>query len=617
MSVGHVQRGSNGHVVRDKSGHVVRQGAPQTFRVDIRLTCYVYAQQLTASPLPPPVAFDTASRSYYFVDNSVIFLGIPQAVATINKTLILNRASVCIDPPLCLGSPGEAGCPKFAQLSDCITYSYTTYDQGITTDRDPQGFPYIAQDVQVNFSTGGILGVPTTAISYLPGSDGKYVATFPSQINFINDSNYSYGPTVDNFFTLNTSTGAIGTVDGSGPITCVEIGLGEAPDFYLFYPRLNSSSSTSSELQPSYSLTGLDGSSPVTMTFPDPSAQDLQNLWFAQSGGAFVIAYAAGTITITPICDDCVDGSPVIDLRSPQFPVCYSCSSSSTTTTTCAPFCQFLGSSGSFIAPFDGTLYLLYNDINWTDNTGSFTGTFGGTSVTVSGDNYPGVPIPVTAGTSYSYSFTGSINNGSGYITGPNGDGTIGQCGGCPCDASYGSLIGRFVCATTTPPTCGVPVGTTGVSSLVLSGNVRMAVSDGTTMTTYATSIGGGGNAISLPSTSGSITAAGDSSFIVVDVPDFGTAAGITPDGGYISVGSLNCPGGNCIWVATPNVGGGTNPSDLKGSGPVTGSYTGQFFYNGSSSAYDIPMNAASVWSFGTTSGSVKWCIYIDSEVMS
>jgi hypothetical protein len=389
---------------------------------------------------------------------------------------------------------------------------------------------------------------------------------------------------------------------------------------------------------------GGDGAvAPITAYFNNPTAP--QTLTIGATNGSVAIAAGAsvdtvatitGSLTVTGSLSQCCQGiTPVTTECTGEAGICgNSSSSSSSTGTPCQNSCTLLGTSGSYTATNTGTLFAMVNDTigRFTDNGGAYTLIWDGVPYTVNGTDSIGVALPVIAGTTYTYTATGSVTNGAGYTSTPDGYGTISviQTTGC-ITAPYMALVGFFICETvgggssssgsTTPPDCEVPVGTTGASSEMVDVDVYYAVSDGTTLTYYATSIGGGGNHITNDCTGGP-NAAGDSSFgenngAPETANGFGVADGIGPISGFTEVGSLVCPGGTeCVWTVTP-IGGGTNPSAIKGSGPVTGSYASSFFYNGATSLYDIPVTAASVKANGAAIGSLWVCVVFRNVVVS
>ena len=72
--------------------------------------------------------------------------------------------------------------------------------------------------------------------------------------------------------------------------------------------------------------------------------------------------------------------------------------------------CVQLGTSGSFTAQCNGTMYLYFNDdqLAFDDNDGSYNVTFNGSNVTVLATNYAGVAVgTVIKGSNYTFSASG------------------------------------------------------------------------------------------------------------------------------------------------------------------------------------------------------------------
>lgn len=182
---------------------------------------------------------------------------------------------------------------------------------------------------------------------------------------------------------------------------------------------------------------------PVTITLDFPTLEDLE-----ASTGGFIIS---GTMTITPDCDDC-DCIDIAEAIGPGVGCAASNGSSGSSAEPCTNSAVCLGSSGIYTPEFTGTLYALFNDTfnQYYDNTGSFTLNWSGGVITIPGNDYPGVPIPVTAGVAYPYTASGTINNGTGDLFGPDGNSahdSVSQWTPAPL-CSYGALVGLFVCAS-------------------------------------------------------------------------------------------------------------------------------------------------------------------------
>jgi hypothetical protein len=326
--------------------------------------------------------------------------------------------------------------------------------------------PYNSGDVDpYDYTTGTFTGIPavTIAVTYFPNelTTGYYNAT-------------------------NTPT-----VNADFSFLCVD---GPVPESYD--PQV-----PDTEAVPTFNFgladSAIDGYSPCSFTLPIPAG-----ITELPDDFPYFQTYLAGTINCSPICNACdcnpvsppvglLDANPppnwgviwpigINDLYQPtqnlvtvddttisslaEYASTYApvvnpgaACSETTAVPACIDFCIQLGTSGTFTSAGAGILYMLFSDTldAYADNTGSFTVVFDGTTYTVEGNNAAGVSVTIAAGTSYSYSATGSINNGTGNIFGPNGlasHNAVVDWTPCP-TANYGSLIGVFQCAGDLPVT--------------------------------------------------------------------------------------------------------------------------------------------------------------------
>ena len=210
-------------------------------------------------------------------------------------------------------------------------------------------------------------------------------------------------------------------------------------------------------LNPQYTVVGGDGgiatpafhyttsTQPITFQLISPPPPTVPT--GGGAGDIFINWYTQGTVTLMPLCGSCATGP--FNLQNAN---CQNSSSGSSSSAPCQNSCTQLGAAGTYSSAFDGTLYVLFNDTidAWDDNTGSFTLNWPSGAITIPGNSSAGIAIPITAGVSYPYTASGTINNGTGDLFGPGGNAShdsVAQWTLCPL-ASYGALIGLFVCAS-------------------------------------------------------------------------------------------------------------------------------------------------------------------------
>ena len=207
-----------------------------------------------------------------------------------------------------------------------------------------------------------------------------------------------------------------------------------------------------------------------------------------------VNVFLIGTVTVTPICKLCdcqpattspgiltynssspsayqLDGAEVIEVAGVVnflgvFANKYSNYSSSVCTQQtlgppCDDFGEALGSSGTFLSSQSGTLYALFNDTigGFNNNSGSFNLNWPTGTLSVAANSDMGVAIPITGGTSYSYTAGGTAYfTPGGAPVGPDGigDSSNQQYTYVP-DAPFCCLAGIFVCNNEPSPLPGSP----------------------------------------------------------------------------------------------------------------------------------------------------------------
>ncbi len=332
---------------------------------------------------------------------------------------------------------------------------------------------------------------------------------------------------------------------------------------------------------------------PQSKVFDDPTEKITFNFVSPKPEFATTEYYdqMEGTITIQGSLDPCCNGYSHVTTECASGGIhcgTPSSSSSSDAGNPCRPSCVKLGSAGTYVAEFTGTLLVLCNDtINrFFDNSGFFTLSWNGTDIRIDGTNSGGVPLPVTAGTSYAYTATGSIPNGAGYTFHPNGDGASNSVAwDTVCvTAPYGALIGVFTCAVigsssgggdTPPGPCDVPgdYDCSEITAVSLSANVFSATcdSDGHIVETdhgpvSLTLTGGGGTG-----------AAGGCNFLEAD----GVALPGLDGSHSVSLTLRTCDGAGSIyeWLLAIDLGASQNPANVKTSGDIIGTgYSGPVF---------------------------------------